>query len=72
MLFGHKTSDRVLLDKNAYYVFYYDDVTKECASQLGADLQENPKYKDYEIAHMTKSIQPTSFGKRFYEICIKD
>lgn len=63
---------QILLNENAYYNFYYDDVTKECASQLGPDIKENPKYKGYEIAHIMKSTQPTSFGKRFYEICIKD
>ena len=57
-----------LLRENAYQDFYYDDFTKSLEQK---ELQNNYN-KDYEIAHIIKTMYPTYLGENFYNICIKD
>lgn len=65
--------DHVYISENSYYNFYYDENTKRIIEDFKS-MHKNINFdeKNYEPAHIPKSIHPTLLGRSFYKICIED
>ena len=61
-------SGKILIDKEIYQVFYKDNFSANLEVTYS---QSNNSLSNYEIAHILGYITPTTFGERFYKICVE-
>lgn len=57
-------SDKHLTDINRYRMYYDDEFMQELRNKI--EIRDG-----YELVQMPKVFAPTSFGKKFYEVCVE-
>lgn len=60
--------NKILMSKDSYSFFYRDQLSEQLESQYKNSV---PTGKQCEIAHIPHYLEPTAFGKMFYNICVK-
>lgn len=66
-------SDHSLADKNMYTKFKNLSILNKFLLDYKANtVKIYPKYEKYCIAFIEEATQPTTIGKQFYNICVKD
>ena len=61
-------SNKILLSKDAYIHFYKSQLSEQLENQYMNSIELN---NQSEIAHIPHYLEPTAYGKSFYEICVK-